>query len=112
MAVQKYGRTTGQTFGTVLAVNVTTSNPTFTVNLPFTGNPVPGVPKATAANTAIEPIRTDQVLQTRSRSALPAHHPVLRSAGDSGALVVDMSNEPPGRPERLRWNKCFLRRHL
>ena len=91
--VQKYGRTTGQTFGQVVAVNVTTNNPSLTINLPFTGNPVPQVPKATAANTSVVP--TALVTFTNEVEINPTGSSAsFAQAGDSGSLVVDMSNNP------------------
>jgi hypothetical protein len=91
--VQKYGRTTGQTFGTVLAINVTTKNPTLSINLPFLNNPIPNVPKVTATNMAIT--ETALVQFTNEVEIGPTGSSAsFALAGDSGALVVDMSNNP------------------
>ena len=98
MSVQKYGRTTGQTFGTVIGVNVKTKNPSYVINLPTPGNPDPGVvpqvtPKDAAAVVALFPSVT--VNFSDEVEIVPAGgSPLFATAGDSGSLVVDMNNNP------------------
>ena len=87
MVVQKYGRTTGQTFGTVSAINVITGNPIQTARIPVP--PTTGLAGGGAASNIYPISQIATVTFTNEIEIIPA----LGSAsfalpGDSGALVV------------------------